>query len=216
MRRALLALAPPLAAVAAALAGPAPEPPEKVTHLDLQPKGTRRLKEQFHGAHFANNNLAALPPGKRPFAGVPFRVGRKFVQLRGGELKDAPVKVEGIKVGRAFGRLHILHACGWRSPDNTLIGEYVVRYADGTRETIEVVYGKDVRDWWHYPGTPAVTRGKVAWEGSNPAAKSQGASLKLYLTTWKNPHPKKKVASIDYVSRATTSAPFCIAMTVED
>jgi hypothetical protein len=58
-----------------------------------------------------------------------------------------------------------------------------------------------------------VSRGRVAWQGGNPAAKPYGAGIRLYLTTWANPHPKKKVVRIDISSTNTTAAsPFCVAM----
>jgi len=41
-------------------------------------------------------------------------------------------------------------------PDDTLIGEYKVRYDDKAVETIPVVYGKDVRDWWFVEGEKGV------------------------------------------------------------
>ena len=59
-------------------------------------------------------------------------------------------------------------------------------------------------------------RGKVAWEGENEDSKSLNAKIRLYLTSWKNPQPKKRVVSIDYISTMTTAAaPFCVAMTAE-
>jgi hypothetical protein len=54
------------------------------------------------------------------------------------------------------------------------------------------------------------------WEGENPAVKQSDLTLRLDLTMWKNPHPDKKVVSIDYVSTNTSgAAPFCVAMTTE-
>ena len=38
------------------------------------------------------------------------------------------------------------------------------------------------------------------------------------MSTWENPHPKKKVVSIDYVATAGTTdvCPFCVAITAQD
>jgi hypothetical protein len=33
---------------------------------------------------------------------------------------------------------------------------------------------------------------------------------------WKNPHPDKKVISVDCLSKLTSAAPFCVAMTIEE
>jgi hypothetical protein len=43
------------------------------------------------------------------------------------------------------------------------------------------------------------------------------SGIRLYLCTWKNPHPTKKVVSIDYVKVGDTpAAPFWVAMTLEE
>jgi hypothetical protein len=101
--------------------------------------------------------------------------------------------------------------------DGTPVAQYTVHYGDGTVETIPVVYGEDVRDWWDIDNSKAVCRGKVAWEGNNPAARRSQwrTTIRLYLTMWKNLHPGKKVVSIDYISKNTTAPPFCVAMTIE-
>jgi hypothetical protein len=107
-------------------------------------------------------------------------------------------------------RLAFLHACGHKGSTllNTPIARYVVRYADKTKAEIEVAYGKDVVDWWVQPGVADPTLGKVAWEGENKLSR-----IKLFLTTWANPHPEKQIVAIDYA--ATANAPFCVAITAE-
>ena len=99
-----------------------------------------------------------------------------------------------------------------------MIAKYVIHYADKTKTEVEVSYGKDVVDWWAYSWQQAPTRGKAAWEGQNGPAKEFDAKLKLYLMTWKNPHPKKKIVSLDYVATAgdTSAAPFCVAITADN
>jgi hypothetical protein len=204
----------------------APVPPEKVTYLDLQPKANQKLKDNL-GSGREGNDLTAVPQGEQKFEGVPFKVGEGLIQLGSKVLTEHPEKVEGIPVGQVFAKLHILHATGYGGgpnqegselfvSDDTVIGKYVVHYEDKTTEEIEVVYGKDVRDWWYLPEEKDVSRGKVAWKGENALAKQFGAGIRLYLTTWKNPKPAKKVVSLDYVSTKTTAAaPFCVAVTVE-
>jgi hypothetical protein len=185
--------------------------------IDLTPHANAKLTMDFHGG-CVGNNLAQLSSGKQAFAGVKFNVGEGCIQLGSNLTKNAPVKVEGIKVGRTVGKLHFLHACGWQGTDNQLIGKYVIRYDDDTVAEVEIVYGKDVVDWWFREGQKAPTRSKVAWEGDNDAAKDKGARLQLYLTTWQNPHAKKKVVAIDYVATAPEgpAAPFCVAITAEE
>src|SRR5438132_6875608 len=41
-------------------------------------------------------------------------------------------------------------------------------YEDKTKAEIDIVYGRDVRDWWYAESDPAADRSKVAWTGENP------------------------------------------------
>ncbi len=64
-------------------------------------------------------------------------------------------------------------------------------------------------DWWVQPGVADPTGSKVAWEGQN-----QFSPLKLFLTTWENPHRDRRIVTLDYV--ATGGTPFCVAISTED
>jgi len=190
-------------------------------YVDLQKKANLKLTESFHD--FEGNDLKKLPQGERVLGGVKFKVGPKFVQLASEQAPTFPEKAIGIAVGKTASQLHFLHATGWGSPstvaDGTRIGSYVVHYEDKTKVVIPIEYGKDVRDWWNWDDSKPCARARIAWTGSNPAADKyadQAISLRLYLGTWKNPHPKKKIVSIDYTStNKTICAPFCIAISLE-
>jgi beta-galactosidase len=187
---------------------------EKATtpYIDLQPKANHKLTDNFHTPDSVGNNLAELPKGVQKFAGVKFLIGNSLIQLASPKVPNKPAKVEGIAVSKFFTKLHILHATGYTVTDGILIGKYVIHYEDRTTAAIRIVYGKDVLDWWNIHPTKVATRGKVAWEGKN----QNTASIRLFLTTWQNPHPRKKVVSIDYLSTQTSdAAPFCVAMTVQ-
>jgi hypothetical protein len=213
-----------LAAAGLALAAPAAKDPGR-TYLDLQSLGTHKLADDSPSG-LAGNSLGEVPIGEREFAGVKFKVGEKYLQLGSPHFAtDKPEKVEGVKVGRPFARLHILQATGYGSSpagqpkhvaDDTVIATYTVRYDDGQTATIDVVYGKDVRDYWFSDQSPGVTRGKVAWEGDCEAAKRSGMRIRLYRTTWENPKPGKRVKEIDFArAKDTPAAPLCVALTVE-
>jgi hypothetical protein len=194
-----------------------PAPKEKYVFIDLQAKANRKREDPL--GRLAGNNLAELAKGERTCGGVKFRIGEKVIQVYGTQLTDRPTKVEGIAVGKTFTKLHLLHATAYRAEDNTVIASYTVHYVDKTKATIEMVYGKDVRDWLTSSDPKEeASRAKVAWEGTNAYLKNlnnPAAKVRLFLSTWKNPHPKKKVVSIDFTSAKTISAPFCVAMTLE-
>jgi hypothetical protein len=162
------------------------------------------------------NNLAQLPTGRQTFAGVKFKVGRGLIQLGSANLRGKPTEVEGIQVERPAGRLHFLHATQWGAGDGQVIARYVVHYADHTTADIDIAYATDVLDWGPVAAEATPTRGKVAWEGENDAVKAPD-KIRLFLTTWDNPHPRKKILSIDYIATAPeqAAAPFCVAITAE-
>jgi hypothetical protein len=214
MSRLLIVTNACLLSVALATAAPAPKR-EAMTHLDLQPKANQKLTENLHSDTYPNNNLASLKTGKQTLEGIPFKIGEKLIQLSGKSIPEKPEKVEGIKVGQTVAKLHFLHATGYQAEGDTVIGKYIAHYDDNTQEEIEIVYGKDVRDWWNYPCAPGTSRGKVAWKGENVASKGFKATLQLFLMTWENPHPAKKMTSLDFLSTQTDAAPFCVAITAE-
>jgi hypothetical protein len=200
----------------AALANAAPAPKDDpVLLLDLKSYANGKLNENLHGNNYPNNNLASLPAGRKKFGEVEFLIGETYLQLGSNLVEKKPEKIEGIKVGREFKKVHFLHACGYRAENDKVVGKYVVRYADDTKAEIEIVYGKDVVDWWAYPDKPGPTRGVTAWEGENEASKGFEAKIKLYRLTWDNPNPKKAIKAIDFVNTApeTGCAPFCVAIT---
>ena len=197
-------------------------PPDKFTFVSLDPQANQKLDESL-GNGIQGNDLGSLKTGLRTCAAVNFKVGEKFIQLGSKLLKtEKPNKAEGIKVDRKFAKLHILHSTefgegGAVIEEGTRIAEYKVNYDDGTSATIPVVYGEDVRDWWFYPNSKEATRGKVGWKGENEYSKTFDAQIRLYVLSWENPHPAKKVASITYAKTDPDSvaAPFCVAITLE-
>jgi hypothetical protein len=101
----------------------------------------------------------------------------------------------------------------------------VLHYDDGTTGEIEIIGGRHVFDAW----SPLFSTGtdprysqmaagsERAWAGSNPLIKKfwPDESLVLYRSAFDNPHPEKTVATVDYVSTVTGTAPFLAGLTVE-
>jgi len=140
--------------------------------------------------------------------------------LQGEHVPQMPPSVKGIPVRSRAVRLYILHATQYAMKnqgvaDGLRIAEYRIRYADGDLATIPVGVGQDVRDWWSQDREP-VSRGQIAWAGHNQRAGDSKCYVRLYLSTWENPHPEKTIESIDYVSIKSNAAPFCVAMTAEE
>jgi len=201
------------------LLGPPYRPQGNLNLVDLQPKGNRSVT--VGESDNPLNNLKALRRGEQTLAGVRFRIGESLMQLGSRRRPDRPQKIEGIVVNKAAANIYFLHATEFGSEsfgvrDGTKIGEYAVRYDDGSQQSIPIVCGEDVRDWWNNDGGRAVKRGRVGWFGTNDAARGVSDALRLYVGHWHNPYPGKKIASIDFISARTDAAPFCVAMTVEE
>ncbi len=203
-----------LLGTALAMAAPAPKK-LTISPLDLQPKANRKLADSLHDYKDAKNDLAGLKKGKHSFNGISFEVGDKLIELGSKKVADSPEKVEGIAVGRMVEKIHFLHSTGYKESAEEVVGKYVIHYEIGGNEEIDIVYGKDVYDWWTEACTPNVTRGKMVWEGKNEATTRFNTTTQLFLMSWTNPHPRRKVTQIDFVSSQTDSAPFCVAITVE-
>jgi hypothetical protein len=203
--------------VATGLAGAPTLKTEPIHFISLKGYTNVKMDENLHSQQFPNNNLKTLPTGKQKLGEVEFEIGDGVLQL-GSSSVEKPMKIEGIKVGKTLKKLHFLQACGYNAEDDTVIGKYVVNYDDKSTAEIEITYGKDVVDWWAYPDRKGPSKGKTAWEGENEASKGFDAKIKLYLMTWENPKPEKKVVSIDFVATKPEqpAAPFCVAITAED
>ncbi len=128
-----------------------------------------------------------------------------------------PEKVEGMPVRRACRRVHILHAnSGFGDPPGTTVASLVLHYADGGQRTLEIRHRENVLDYWAWRAeTPTDPDTVVAWTGESPATARRGFGVRLCRTTFENPHPRKRVETIDYVSAMAGSAPFLVALTVE-
>ena len=197
---------------------PIKEPKDPPPFIELKDHFNVKLKENLHSNRYENNNLGTLPTGKQTLGDVEFMIGEGVLQLGSANVEGKPAKIEGIKVDRTFKKLHILQACGYSAPEDTVIGKYVVHYDDKTKVEIDIVFGRDVVDWWAYPDRKGPSKAKIAWESENEASKGFEAKIRLYLTTWENPHPKKKVTKIDFLATAqvTGAAPFCVALSVDN
>lgn len=200
----------------------------ELTTLSLASVANQKLTDDQHG--FKGNNLAKLELGRHDFAGVPFQIDPGFVSLdnvdqkpRGpeGAPDPKPQSVTGVKVGGAVTKLHFLHGTGYGEAGASVakdatIAEYIVHYTDKSVASVPIVYGQDVRDWWAWGKPPEVTKGKIAWTGTNAMSERQNQKIRLYLTTWENPKPGVAIESIDYKIREGTAAePFCVAITAE-
>jgi hypothetical protein len=143
-----------------------------------------------------------------------------------------PERVNDIPIGRPCHRLHFLHTAGHSSalprdaegrraekfhvPPGTPIGRYLIHYADGSEASVPVLYGRDVRDYWHYPESAPDDRDlTVAWTSSSALSRQHGAATRLYRSTWENPRPEIAIRRLDFIHGQTHAVPILVAITAE-
>jgi len=139
-----------------------------------------------------DNDLRNFPRGRQTFGGVPFDIldpdskGRPAVIMLGSRRNFPNEKVLSAVPAR-FTVLHILHAAAWIN--NGKVGDYILRYGDGTEAKIDVVADTHLADWWYPQNLP---QAPVAWYGSNRIRDL----VSVWLMSWVNPHPEKDVTAI--------------------
>lgn len=199
-------------------------PAGRLDFIDLSAYTRQSLSDDLHGN--PGNHLRALRLGRIITTSSVFDVRGALIHLRGANAPDLPEKVEGIRVDGTVRRLHVLHGVGYGSGqavrmNRVEVARYVVHYADGSILPISAHYGEDVCDWWADAGispSPVPAKGPraiEAWTGTNPAATRSGKRVRLFASVWRNPAPRDRVVSIDFVSAQTMCDPFLVAMTVE-
>ena len=171
--------------------------------LDL----SKHYSKCFDNPKSADSNFSGFA-GRRMFDGVPFLVngraslyGEEVSRDSGKSRADFPDFI-GIKVGRAFDELHLLHTTQWSDVEGMTIARVRLNYFDGTRHELNIGYGVHVRDWQRLQSEEreAVTDSntKVIWRGTGIAKFK--ASQRVFKSMLVNPFPSKRVDTIDFVS----------------
>ncbi len=198
---------------------PSREPNAGPNQIDLSGVYNAALDEVWppvSGLDDLDQSLSAFPAGLGRWGGVLFDV-RGVIQLGRSDpyWSQFPDRVT-IPLGRSFRRVIVLQGANHAEREETVIGSYRLRYADGQEQELELRYGRDVRDWWvRSDPKPPGERSEAAWTGPRPGAAAADDGLRLYRSTYSNPRPDVKVVDIDFVSKMTQLAPFLLAMTVE-
>ena len=155
------------------------------------------------------NDMRHFPVGNLLFKGIPFKIidphatihtklQKSCIILRDGTYKTwLPKEKLGIKIGKKASELSFLQCSAWSSikGDGKLLGKYEVIYQDGSLIDIPLLQNVNTSDWWNANDLP---KAKVAWQGKNEA--HHDVSIGIYLFSWKNPHPEKKIKSINFKS----------------
>ncbi len=193
-----------------------PMPPglrARLTFVDLGRLGNDLLVD---GPGQGDNNLDPLPRGVHKLGDAYYRIGESMVHVQGRHRPELPQSIKGIPVQARGDQLHILHGTQWTAEPGTLIGAYVVHYADGSTERIPIAYGRSLVNWWRFAReAEEPVEARVAWTGLNNACDlNPGLEVRLFTITWTNSHPEKAITSIDVLSAGKECDPFLLGLTL--
>ena len=174
--------------------------------MDLRPYATTSFVDDEEPANKKGGwtdqgrgmGLCDFPAGKRLFGGIPFDIidpkeneSRSCILLASKWRPYFPMAVRGIKMGRRADVLHFLVTAACCRPYGVEAARFVVHYEDGTKTVIPLVAGVHIGEWWR---PTYLSEARTVWEGLVPRIRN------VFLYSWKNPHPKKVIKTIDFLS----------------
>lgn len=160
--------------------------------------------------------------GRREFDGVPFQVDGRVCLYGSAQVEETNLTrtnypdIIGIKVGRKFDELHLLHATKWSDVEGEIIAYIRLNYTDGSLHEFPIGYGVHVRDWQRLQSEQREqltdTASKVIWRG--PGVPHFKSSQRMFKSAMTNPFPERLVNSIDFVSTSKIASYDVSAATV--
>ena len=144
------------------------------------------------------NDLRAMVPGIREFAGISFDIidpgknhGKSCLAMRGGARPYFPDRAE-IRVPECSGQtLFLLNGLAWAPEKGTPSGKVTVIYSDGSRTESVLKSGIHTGNFW---GASDLPEAPVVWKSRNDSS-----VIGLYATRIAL-NPKKKVAGLEFTS----------------
>jgi len=161
------------------------------------------------------NDFRNMPLGRLTLSGISFQIidpsgngGKAAIIIQGAPKPFFPANVEGIPVDSTAKNIYFLHTAGWGGAKGRLCHSYIARYEDGSSLEIPIVFGVKIGGWWNPVALPEA---KIALDAANPVCDHVG----LFCCRWNNPHPDKRIKSLDIVSAKADAVPAIVAITVE-
>ncbi len=159
----------------------------------------------YYTVSLEEGGLSELPKGVYAYARAAFDV-RGMIQLAGKRPSTAPDAIKGIVINFKGEKLDFLHGANGNADDDTVIGNYVLHYANGLIKIIPLVYGRNIKNSFTGNASPVLTDAAIAWTHEG---------VQVFKYTAYNPLPDIKISTIDFVSCNADAAPYLIAMTIE-
>ena len=146
----------------------------------------------------ADNDLRAMVPGVREFAGVSFDIidpgknrGKSCLAMRGGARPYFPAHAK-VKVPECSGNfLFLLNALAWAPEKGKPSGKVTVLYSDGSRMESVLKCGIHTGNFW---GASDLPEAPVVWKSRNDSSVIGLYATRIALD------PKKKVTGLEFSS----------------
>ena len=179
--------------------------------IELTPYGTRSLKDEAAedgkggwSDQGPDADLRDFPTGKQSLQGVPFVIGdgvKGIIVLASDSRPDKqklPWEVT-IPVGQKIEGLYFIDSLAYGGGSGQVI-LYQVQYADGSSADIQIIEGKNIRDWANKDSGAFTherdTKTVAAWVGKC----RMFSPITVYMTLWVNPNPDKAVTGVRFVT----------------
>ncbi|GAA0521779.1 beta-N-acetylhexosaminidase [Deinococcus depolymerans] len=182
--------------------------------VNLAPLVTRALTDDEGRGWIgkgADIDLRNLPRGVTRLGRYTFDVSGA-VMLRGSRasVRDLPAEVT-LDLNRPAAGLVFLHATGWPAASaREVIGRYEIEYADGSRVTQPLEYGRHLRAWTDL--LPSSMIPAPVWAGRT----GDGLDVNLTALEWVNPRPGVAIRSVRAVSGGGNANLALLGLTVLD
>ncbi|RJF73575.1 glycoside hydrolase [Deinococcus cavernae] len=157
-------------------------------------------------------DLSHLKTGLQKIGAYTFNVsGAVMTKGARGAVSDLPASIT-LEVNRRADAVAFLHTTGWASALPALnrenIGRYEITYADGSKVTQPIEYGRHIRAW-----TDTVNPSMVmapGWVGQT----KDGLDVNVPIFEWVNPKPGVTIRSITLISEGKAANPTLIGLTL--
>ena len=159
----------------------------------------------YYTSSLEESDLAAMPKGVHAYARAAFDI-RGVIQLAGNKPSAHPDAVKDIAIHHKGEKFDFLHGTSGSVEEDTVIGSYVLHYANGETKKIPLVYGRNTKNSFDGNCGDILTDAVTAWTHE---------TTQVFKYTAYNPLPGIEVKTIDFISNNTQAAPFLIAMTIE-
>ncbi len=129
------------------------------------------------------------PSGEKKICGIKFHLpnpnAEAYLRIAADE-EPKPLKVNACYDAIAF------FNTAYQAPKNTDVAVMKILYADGSAGEFKFTSGVNTADWWGHPNT--LSDGIAAWAGYTELTHR----ISCYMTVWRNPHPGKEIAALEF------------------